>query len=200
MALERWLTDEEYAKAKANGISRQLLYNRVFVLGWDIEIAMTATPGSVRHKLVDKVHEKWLRIAVENGIKKNTFYSRLYLGWRYKDAATKQVNKKGKKEKEWCEVAEKNGISYQTFTSRLSYGWEPEKAATTPVMTRKEMGEKSGRKRALFTPEQVTQAKLNGVTRQTLRRRVFEFGWQLDEAIATPPLKKWNPRKKRNIS
>ncbi|WP_337916171.1 hypothetical protein [Bacillus mycoides] len=82
----------------------------------------------------------------------------------------------------------------------MSYGWEPEKAATTPVMTRKEMGEKSGRKRALFTPEQVSQAKLNGISRQTLRRRVFEFGWQLDEAIATPPLKKWNPRKKRKIS
>ncbi|WP_327918431.1 nucleoside permease [Bacillus paramycoides] len=200
MALDRWLTDEEYAKAKANGISRKLVYNRVYVLGWDVEIAMTAPSGSVRHKTADKVHGKWLRIAVENGIEKSTFYSRLNLGWKYEDAATKPANRMTNKEKEWSEIAEKNGISYQTFTSRRKYGWEPEKAATTPVMTPKQCGARSGRKRALFTDEQVEQAKLNEVSRQALRRRVVEFGWQLDEAIATPPLKKWNPRKKRNIS
>ncbi|MFD6509353.1 hypothetical protein [Bacillus sp. NPDC060175] len=110
MALERWLTDEEYARAKANGISRQLLYNRVFVLGWDIEIAMTATPGSVRHKLVDKVHEKWLRIAVENGIKKIHFTVGCILDGDIKMQQLSKLIRRGKRKKSGVRLRKRTGF------------------------------------------------------------------------------------------
>lgn len=35
MALNRWLTDEEYAKAAMNGVNRKLLNSRVYKAGWD---------------------------------------------------------------------------------------------------------------------------------------------------------------------
>ncbi|WP_242488020.1 hypothetical protein [Bacillus sp. TH13] len=34
MAANRWLTDEERAIAKENGINYQTLYRRVYELGW----------------------------------------------------------------------------------------------------------------------------------------------------------------------
>ncbi|MED3539893.1 nucleoside permease, partial [Bacillus toyonensis] len=67
-ALNRWLTDEEYARALSNGISRKTLHYRIYEAEWDLEEALTAPPGSVRHNKVEGVHTKWRKIAEANGI------------------------------------------------------------------------------------------------------------------------------------
>lgn len=132
MALNRWLTDEEYAKAAMNGVNRKLLNSRVYKAGWDLEIAITAKPGSVRHSPEGR-YTKWIKLATENGICKQCFYSRINSGWGYKEAATKPPKKNKGLAKVWLEIAKENGICYQTFMTRvLTRKWDIERAATTP--------------------------------------------------------------------
>ncbi|WP_144524410.1 nucleoside permease [Bacillus thuringiensis] len=135
MALDRWLTDEEYARAAANGIDRKRLYSRVYEFNWDVEEAITAPIGTVRHEY-ERKHGDWFKVAVENGINSSTFYNRINaLGWSYKDAATKPARQKDKTEKTWLNIAKNNGIGYQTFMSRINTRkWDAEKAATTPII------------------------------------------------------------------
>ncbi|PFC97111.1 nucleoside permease [Bacillus cereus] len=134
MALNRWLTDEEYARAAANGINRKRLQSRVYDFNWDVEEAITAPVGTVRHEY-ERKHGKWLKTALENGINIRTFYRRLQLGWAYKDAATKPTRPKGEIEKTWLNIAKENGIGYHTFISRIrTRKWDMERAATTPVI------------------------------------------------------------------
>ncbi|MGG0209556.1 nucleoside permease [Bacillus mycoides] len=132
MALERWLTDEEYARAAANGVSRERLNSRVYDFDWDLELAISAPIGTVRHEY-ERKYAKWLKVASENDINLSTFYSRLGLGWEIQEAAIKPVRQKSKAEKTWLNIAKQNGISYQTFMSRIhTRKWDLEKAATTP--------------------------------------------------------------------
>jgi len=94
MALNRWLTDEERARAKANGISTRTLYYRVYRSDkWELEEALTAPPGTVRHEYKGENH-KWLKLARENGIKSRAFHDRLKSGWGHYKAATQPVRKK----------------------------------------------------------------------------------------------------------
>ncbi|MGP2423626.1 nucleoside permease [Bacillus sp. FH] len=135
MALNRWLTDEEYARAAANGINRHTLYYRLYKSDkWEVEEALTAPPGTVRH--IDKgKYIEWLKIAIENGINKKVFYNRLSYGWSCQDAATKAIKRKKKMAQEWIEIAKQNGVSYQTFMSRVNtHKWDIERAATTPTI------------------------------------------------------------------
>lgn len=132
MALDRWLTDKERAIAKKNGINYHTLYGRVYELGWDVEKAITALPGTVYHGY-ERQYGKWIKTAQENGINVSTFYSRLRLGWECEEAATKPVRDKNRKVKYWSEIAMQNGINYRTFMSRIHISkWDMERAATTP--------------------------------------------------------------------
>lgn len=132
MALNRWLTNEEVARAAANGISRRTLRRRVYEYSWDLEEALTAPPGSVRHDF-ERKYTKWLKIALKNGISQGTFFSRLTAGWECQEAANKPVKKMPDSMKKMLEVAKANGIKYQTFYARVkTHKWDMEKAATTP--------------------------------------------------------------------
>ncbi|MED1640039.1 nucleoside permease [Bacillus thuringiensis] len=135
MTLNRWLTDEERARAAANGISAKTLYYRLYRSDkWELEEALTAPPGTVRHNYKGK-YTDWLILAAENGICKETFYNRLNAGWSYHDAATKPVKKRNKLTEKWFDIAKQNGIGYQTFMSRINTRkWDAEKAATTPTI------------------------------------------------------------------
>ncbi|PFP97651.1 hypothetical protein COK06_12970 [Bacillus cereus] len=94
MALNRWLTDEERTRAAANGIGTKVLYYRLYISDrWELEEALTAPPGTVRHTYKGEDH-KWLQLARENGINSNTFRERLKRKWNHYDAATKPVEKK----------------------------------------------------------------------------------------------------------
>ncbi|MBK5492221.1 nucleoside permease [Bacillus sp. TH13] len=134
MALNRWLTDEERARAAANGITRNLLYYRVFQAEWDVEIAITAPPGTVKRRPSGK-YAKWIELAESNGISKGAFYSRLKVGMGCKEAATVPLKKSKGLMEVWLEIAKPNGIGYQTFMSRINTrNWDIEKAATTPTI------------------------------------------------------------------
>ncbi|MGN4512080.1 nucleoside permease [Bacillus cereus group sp. MYBK242-2] len=135
MALNRWLTDEERARAAANGISAKTLYYRLYRSDkWELEEALTAPPGTLRHSYKGK-YTDWLILGAENGICKETFYNRLNAGWSYHDAATKPVKKRNKLAEKWFDIAKQNGIGYQTFMSRINTRkWDAEKAATTPTI------------------------------------------------------------------
>ncbi|PHD38218.1 nucleoside permease [Bacillus toyonensis] len=138
MALDRWLTDEERARAEANGISIETLFYRLYKTDkWELEEALTAPPGTVRHNYEGK-NEKWIKRAQENGINVSTFYNRIYnLGWNREDAATRPVNEAKIKKKYWIDIAKQNGIGYATFMSRVNtHGWDIKKAATTPPINR----------------------------------------------------------------
>ncbi|MFA2694672.1 hypothetical protein [Bacillus mycoides] len=94
MSLNRWLTDEECARAAANGICRRTLYYRVYRSdNLDLEEALTAPPGTVRHEYKGENH-KWLKLARANGINTRTFHDRLKRGWGHHKAATKLARKK----------------------------------------------------------------------------------------------------------
>ncbi|MGH1256013.1 MULTISPECIES: nucleoside permease [Bacillus] len=134
-ALNRWLTDEEYARALSNGIKRKTLNYRIYEAEWDLEEALTAPPRSERHIKFEGMHMKWRRIAEANGINAGTFYSRLNSGWGYQEASTKTAIKRKGLGKVWLERAKPNGICYSTFMTRvITRKWDIEKAATTPVI------------------------------------------------------------------
>ncbi|MED3026188.1 MULTISPECIES: nucleoside permease [Bacillus cereus group] len=133
MTLDRWLTDEEYAMAAAKGINRKLLNYRVYQAEWDLGTALTAPPRTVRHS-PEGEYAKWTKLAVENGICKGTFYSRVKSGWGCQEAATTPTKKNKGLGKIWLEIAKPNGIGYQTFMTRINTRkWDIEKAATTPI-------------------------------------------------------------------
>ncbi|MFY0147852.1 nucleoside permease [Bacillus cytotoxicus] len=126
------LTKEHYERAAANGIGRFTLQSRVYSSGWDVEEAIT-TPKGMKRKSKESKYEKWLKQAVEKGMNKNTFYSRLALGLTPEEAVNMPVKKIDKFIKEMQKKALVNGVSYQTFYSRVrTYKWDPERAAMTP--------------------------------------------------------------------
>ncbi|MGG0258147.1 hypothetical protein ABEY48_08660 [Bacillus mycoides] len=136
MALNRWLTNEEYEIAKSNGISKITLYKRVYTYGWELQEALIITPRTHWHIGKGKFNEL-LKVAKENGIISSTFYGRVNSGWDPQDAATIPIRKQNDR-KDWAKIAEENGISASTFRSRVAtYGWEPKKAATPPTRSKK---------------------------------------------------------------
>ncbi|MBP1971607.1 hypothetical protein J2Z83_003758 [Virgibacillus natechei] len=116
-----------YDIAEKNGISEQALNARL-ARGWTLDRSIKAP--------INKGRSKWLKIALENGIKKSTFDYRYYsLFWSFEDAATVPVSQKPPSERQrWLKVAKENGISLGTFNSRVNmYGRSYEYAATHPV-------------------------------------------------------------------
>ena len=89
------ITYMDCAIAKENGISKTLLYQRVKSNGWTVEKARTEPV-----RIVEIKNSDWIRLAIENGINRNTFYSRLKLGWSAERAATTPTGKKGRPRKE----------------------------------------------------------------------------------------------------
>ena len=90
-----YISPVDYAQAEENGISKELLRNRIWGQGWNKTKAKTQP---VREKLFD--HGGWAKVALENGISRNTFYGRINRGWEDEKAATTPVGKKGRPRKE----------------------------------------------------------------------------------------------------
>jgi hypothetical protein len=132
-------TPEEFKIAKANGISYDNVYNRVYTLGWDVQRAIT-TP-IMKPNMWHQYKEKCEKL----GVNQNMFYQRIHAGKTPEEASSyppvppsdRAPNKRGAKvTPELVKLAEQNGISKQTLVARVyMYRWEPMKAATTPVKT-----------------------------------------------------------------
>lgn len=93
--INTYISSVNYAIAKDNGISKASLRNRVWNLGWDIKRAITEPIREIENK-----NSEWIKLAIENGINRNTFYSRMKLGWSAERAATTPTGKKGRPRKE----------------------------------------------------------------------------------------------------
>lgn len=137
-----YITPQEYDRAEINGISKRCIEDRIRKFGWNKEKAITLKVRKNENRL------EWLKIALENGIKKGTFYARINTRkWDVERAANEPIVKKPNKGKfkygeEVRENLIKNKISMPAFCVRLSRGWDVEKASTQKTLTREEVVEK----------------------------------------------------------
>ncbi len=90
-----YISSIDYAQAKANGICKETLRTRIWSYGWDKERAKTEPVREIENR-----YGKWIKIAISNGVNRNTFYSRLGLGWSVEKAATTPSGKRGRPRKE----------------------------------------------------------------------------------------------------
>uniref|UniRef100_UPI0003694D00 hypothetical protein n=1 Tax=Streptococcus sobrinus TaxID=1310 RepID=UPI0003694D00 len=80
-----YITDEEYEIAKENGINANALVKRVRDLGMDKQEAITKPLREMKYK-------KWRKVAIQNGINIQTFYTRINkYNWTPKKAATTPI-------------------------------------------------------------------------------------------------------------
>ncbi|WP_078382350.1 hypothetical protein [Sutcliffiella halmapala] len=148
--------------------------------------------------------EKYLEMAKKNKINVRTFKSRLRYGWGPRKAATKQPFQK-RHDNDWRKVANKNGVSNSVFYDRVdNLFWSPEEAAITPIMSRKEVSDLGNKaqseyreitnKRIYKDPSNmfkltllhIEEALKNGIKERTVRARVYNYGWSVQEAITVP--------------
>lgn len=130
-------------EAEANGIPFDVLRQRVYHLGWDIEDAVTR-PVKI------KVSE-WAKRAEANGINDKTYHARVnQYGWSPEDASTiptatrEEVMAKARKNKrrvftdEQLSKAKELGLSAQRIHQRVRSGWSKEDAVSTPLISKNE--------------------------------------------------------------
>ncbi|MFJ5625420.1 hypothetical protein ACIQD3_22585 [Peribacillus loiseleuriae] len=128
-----YLTDEDFAVAKANGIAYATAYQRYYLSGWTKENATTIPVNGA-------LWAKWRKTAEKNGVGYVTFWKRLRSGHSPKVAATAkpgefQFKKKHPFTKEEFDIAKVNGIAPATAIERWRRGWAKDKAITFPVQT-----------------------------------------------------------------
>lgn len=80
-----YITPEDYAAAKRNGIDKARIEYRVRIAGWSVKRAVR-TPLRTYNR-----HGNWLNVARKNGIIDKTFHARLRYGWTCEEAATTPV-------------------------------------------------------------------------------------------------------------
>lgn len=138
-----YITPDDYEQAELNGISAQLLEQRVRSFLWDVDKAVM-TPKK-QQRSFKKTWAKWKEIATENGIDRDAFTNRVRsLGWDEEVAATtkKGVRSRGRWTDEELETARRNGIDGSSMSiprMRINQlGWSREEALSTPKLTEKE--------------------------------------------------------------
>lgn len=128
-----WLSREDYAIAKSNGISTQTAYSRFNFYGYTREDAITEP--------VQKADYSWRdyeKIAKKHGVSRYMFSKAVKQGMSYEDAATGKLKKqKGARarilsDKEF-KIATKNGISRKLANYRIQkLHWDRKRAITEP--------------------------------------------------------------------
>lgn len=168
-------TDEEYEIAAKNGISKEVVYQRIHYRGKTVEQAITEP---LQNGLFLKKYQKYLEIAERNGISYRTFHARMtkktVRKWTPEEAATVPPKRTGRVRKtkanslteEDYKTAEKNGISRKNVNQRVDlYDWSIERAITDPV---KKRNKKDNNTRMLVIAGQ------NGISTSTYYRRIRE--------------------------
>lgn len=128
-----YIQDADYEEALKNGISRNLVWKRVYELNWSIERAIT-TPVGIKKRAASELLKK----AEENGVNKSLYYRRIKKGMEPNEAATQPPGKKATRSyifnEEELKIMESNGISLNTARHRLrTYLWTRKRAITEPV-------------------------------------------------------------------
>lgn len=153
-----YITPEEYAEAAKNGVKPKTLDRRVREMCWDKQRAMTTPP---RRQKPRGYYDKWRAIAERNGVKYESFMSRIRSGMDPERAATQPLQtpeelrqsalcaaERNRVHPEaYIRMAEKNGIPYATFQYRVKYsGWDYERAATEPLWSNQQKGQLGARR------------------------------------------------------
>ena len=81
--LNRYITDEDYAVAESNGISKFTVDARVRNLDWPIEKAITQKP-----RQLNRIPKIVLDSLKKNNISKGTYHTRINVGWGVEEACT----------------------------------------------------------------------------------------------------------------
>lgn len=124
---EFYLSPEDFARAKENGISERLLKQRFYSNGWTKERAINDKKNKRRRT---KYPEELVETAKENGISESLLRYRVHtLKWSKYEASTI----KPKKKETFLSIARKNGINPNTYYRRVYDGWTKKKASTTPT-------------------------------------------------------------------
>lgn len=138
-----YITDDDYATAEANGISKNRVTQRVNYWGWDIDRAISTPVNSQC-----RPNGRWPRWKDKAVVCYATFTSRVKDGWSEESAATtpilsrKECTQRAKAVQiqnacispDKITIAEKNGIRRATAYARVNvYGWSIEDAITIPV-------------------------------------------------------------------
>jgi hypothetical protein len=114
-------------------------------------------------------------IAADNGLSMPTVYYRVNkMKWSVEEAITTPA-RKSKIKSEHLAIAASNGISYQTVYSRLKNGWDIKHAIHFPVDSHR-----------VVTDEEYKIAEKNGISRATVYSRIYEYEWEVKDAITLP--------------
>ena len=139
-----YITDSDYEAATQRGITRKAVQWRVG-LGWSAKRAISEPPHHPSRRCPE--YQKFLEIALDNGISASTFRSRVNkYKWTLDEAATTPILSKAECSKRGnaaysakrgipeglLKMARENGIKKGTFYSRLAGFWNPIDAATKP--------------------------------------------------------------------
>lgn len=100
----QYITDEDVERAKKYGITKKLLYNRVYTRYWDKEKAITY-PKQEKSKPLE---DKWYKLAEKNNIQAATINWRVANGWTLEEAATTPPRSKVIKDNKGWKQIDKN--------------------------------------------------------------------------------------------
>lgn len=136
-----YLSEEDFKTAAKNGIDYRNAYNRVYVLGWDVQTAITEPIHSNDKSDWWKYRESCKKV----GINQNMFYQRRSRGWSIEKILSTPHSPGNRFVKrpdtilddKLLAVAAQNGIGANTAKARVHrYKWPIEKAVTEPVNMR----------------------------------------------------------------
>ncbi|MED3269331.1 hypothetical protein P4358_26720 [Bacillus thuringiensis] len=164
-------TQEQYELAERNGISRNVVNQRIKLGEKTVEEAITKP----LHGEFKRKYKKYIELAQLNGISYKAFYARIKLSkrhvWTPYEAATITTKKYSVRDKDEqpnptirdYEKAERIGVSKKNVDQRIDSGWSVERAITTPVGTSWEGNEKN--------TKLIRLAEKNGISESTFYRR-----------------------------
>jgi hypothetical protein len=129
--------------------------------------------------------------AEANGINRNTAYQRFYIrGWKRERTVTDPVKHPPRLYAKYEKQCKKTGICASTFYRRVRDGMDPKKAATTPPQPFR------NRKPGRISAQDFMTAAANGIERETVKARVYQYRWTVAQAITIPTGSK-RPNRKR---
>lgn len=135
----KYITDEQYEIAKKNGIKRGTVHNRVAVLNWTVEDAISKTP--IKGMAFTDAE---LKLMKKHKLSYFAVYRRLKAGWS-REAAFRPKKTGNWLSDELIEKAKENGISYELLYWRKKQCWSDEEASTRkPSQSNKQIRKKEG--------------------------------------------------------
>jgi hypothetical protein len=171
-----YISEEQYATAKENGISYDMVYQRTHWLDWDVERAITEQPK----KYAKPFTLKQLKKIAEMGLTKHTVRKRMQRGNSFNQAVSygpvhqskrkkpDPFRKYGFLEKDIAE-AEAKGITYYAFRKRIdTHGFTLWEAKNIPKrISRERFYERNPHLLPLKFSE---DKRLEGITREGIER------------------------------